>query len=138
MFIGADPMAVLIYELCFSFFVLFKHAKINIYPRLENLLNKLIVTPALHRQHHSDRLDYQNANYGVCLIVWDRMFNTFKLRTLNESHLEYGLEGFFNKKARQAISLMMFPFKSKKLKDKPNNYYPKRRSGDIPSERINE
>ncbi|MBM3762202.1 MAG: sterol desaturase family protein [Acidobacteria bacterium] len=57
---------------------------------LDRLLSLFIVTPSLHRSHHAQDLQHQNANYGITLTLWDRLFRTFKLPAINP---QVGLPG---------------------------------------------
>ncbi len=74
--IGVDAYLVLSIEIIELFFIMFHHANIRV-PK-EDLLSQVIITPSLHRTHHStDRLEH-DSNYGIVLALWDRLFNTRK------------------------------------------------------------
>jgi sterol desaturase/sphingolipid hydroxylase (fatty acid hydroxylase superfamily) len=74
--IGVNAYVVLSIEIIELFFIFFHHANISV-PN-EKLLSQLIITPSLHRTHHSTLRAEHDSNYGIVLSIWDRMFNTRK------------------------------------------------------------
>lgn len=74
--IGVDAHVVVICEILRMFFVLFHHANIEI-PG-EKWLSYVIITPSLHRAHHSTLRSEHDSNYGIVLAVWDILFHTRK------------------------------------------------------------
>jgi sterol desaturase/sphingolipid hydroxylase (fatty acid hydroxylase superfamily) len=74
--LGIDKKIVLAYETAYPFFVMFHHANISF--RGEKLLGHLIVTPYLHRVHHSKERKEHDSNYGAILSIWDALLHTKK------------------------------------------------------------
>jgi len=74
--IGVDAYVVLAIEILELFFIFFHHANIS-FPN-EQALSKFIITPSLHRTHHSTLRSEHDSNYGIVFAVWDRIFNTRK------------------------------------------------------------
>lgn len=74
--IGVDAYLVLSIEIFELFFIFFHHANIKI-PK-EQAISKFIITPSLHRTHHSTLRSEHDSNYGIVFAVWDRIFNTRK------------------------------------------------------------
>ncbi len=74
--IGVNAYIVLSIEIIELFFIFFHHSNIRI-PH-EELLSQVIITPSLHRPHHSTLREEHDSNYGIVLSLWDRMFNTRK------------------------------------------------------------
>lgn len=74
--IGATAQVVVICEILRMFFVLFHHANIAI-PG-EKWLSYVIITPSLHRTHHSTLRSEHDSNYGIVLAIWDLVFRTRK------------------------------------------------------------
>ncbi|MEI6707692.1 MAG: sterol desaturase family protein [Methylococcales bacterium] len=72
--IGVNAYVVLSIEIIELFFIFFHHANIRV--PYENILSQLIITPSLHRTHHSTLRAEHDSNYGIVLSIWDRMFNT--------------------------------------------------------------
>lgn len=84
--IGAQAHIVIVCEVVRMFFVLFHHANIA-FPG-ERLLSYLIITPSLHRAHHSTRRSQHDSNFGVVLAIWDMIFGTRKELTPKSFGLE--------------------------------------------------
>lgn len=76
MLLGAPLAAVLAYELVLAAFLLFQHANVRMGARTERVLRALLVTPDMHRTHHSVHRDETDSNYGFVLSVWDRVFRS--------------------------------------------------------------
>lgn len=72
--IGVSAQLVLSIEIIELFFVFFHHANIRV-PR-EETISQFIITPSLHRVHHSTLRNEHDSNYGIVLAVWDRLFAT--------------------------------------------------------------
>lgn len=75
--LGAPALAVIAFEIALNATALFTHANIRLPDRAETRLRRLIVTPALHRIHHSIRPEETDSNFGFTLSLWDRIFGTF-------------------------------------------------------------
>jgi sterol desaturase/sphingolipid hydroxylase (fatty acid hydroxylase superfamily) len=75
--IGALPPAVLLFELLLNLTALFNHGNVRIPGRIDAVVRTLLVTPDMHRVHHSLVAAERNSNYGFCLSVWDRLFGTY-------------------------------------------------------------
>lgn len=74
--IGVDAYLVLSIEIIELFFIFFHHANIRV-PN-EQAISKYIITPYLHRTHHSTIRSEHDSNYGIVLAIWDRIFGTRK------------------------------------------------------------
>ncbi len=76
--LGAPAIAVLIFEVLLNAGAMFSHANLKLPESVERRLSWLIVTPGMHRVHHSaERID-TDSNYGFNLAIWDRIFRTFR------------------------------------------------------------
>jgi sterol desaturase/sphingolipid hydroxylase (fatty acid hydroxylase superfamily) len=75
--IGAPMIAVLIFEITLNATSLFNHSNIKMPLIIDKVLRFMIVTPDMHRVHHSDIPSETNSNYGFNLSVWDRLFATY-------------------------------------------------------------
>ena len=109
--LGADPLSVLIFEILLNGSSIFNHANINIPNKFDKILRFLIVTPDMHRIHHSsDRIEH-DTNFGFALSIWDHMFRTYKLRPeRNHKEMEIGLNWQDEKPDKLGWSLSL-PFK---------------------------
>ena len=76
--IGAPAIAVLIFEVLLNATSMFNHANVRIPSRIDRVLRWLVVTPDMHRVHHSIEARETNSNFGFNLPWWDRLFGTYK------------------------------------------------------------
>ncbi len=74
--IGVDAYLVLVMEAIQSFFIFFHHANITF--ENEQKSSQYIITPYLHRTHHSTLRSEHDSNYGIVLVFWDELFGTRK------------------------------------------------------------
>ncbi|HXF53822.1 MAG TPA: sterol desaturase family protein [Hyphomicrobiaceae bacterium] len=75
--LGASALAVLLFEVILNGCAMFNHANIELPQRVDRLLRLLLVTPDMHRVHHSVRDREHDSNYGFNLSLWDRLFSTY-------------------------------------------------------------
>ena len=75
--LGPALLAVLIFEILLNGMAIFNHANVRLPAALDSFLRKLLITPDVHRVHHSILLHETNSNYGFNLSVWDRLFRTY-------------------------------------------------------------
>jgi sterol desaturase/sphingolipid hydroxylase (fatty acid hydroxylase superfamily) len=76
--LGAPPLAVLVFEVLLNATSLFNHGNIRIPQLLDRVLRWVVVTPDMHRVHHSWHPDETNSNFGFNLPWWDRLLGTYK------------------------------------------------------------
>jgi sterol desaturase/sphingolipid hydroxylase (fatty acid hydroxylase superfamily) len=74
--LGPSALAVLLFEILLSGTALFNHANLALPAWLDRALRLVLVTPDMHRVHHSVRREEHDSNYGFCLSLWDRIFRT--------------------------------------------------------------
>jgi sterol desaturase/sphingolipid hydroxylase (fatty acid hydroxylase superfamily) len=74
---GAPAIAVLLFEVLLNAGAMFNHANLRIPIGIDRVLRLLIVTPDMHRIHHSVLRDETDSNFGFNLSWWDRMFGTY-------------------------------------------------------------
>ncbi len=75
--LGASALAVVIFEIVLNGMAMFNHANLRLPGALEKLLRLFVITPDLHRVHHSVIRAETNSNFGFNLSIWDRIFGTF-------------------------------------------------------------
>ncbi len=75
--LGPAPVAVVLFEVILNACAMFNHANVALPPGLDRVLRTLLVTPDMHRVHHSVVRREHNSNYGFNLSIWDRMFGTY-------------------------------------------------------------
>ncbi len=76
--LGAPVLAVLIFELVLNAMAMFNHSNIRLPLMLDQILRQLLVTPDMHRVHHSVIVKEMNSNYGFNLVIWDKLFSTYR------------------------------------------------------------
>lgn len=76
--IGAPVMAVIVFEITLNATSLFNHGNVFIPKKIDQVLRLLLVTPDMHRVHHSSRREETDSNYGFSLSLWDRIFHTYR------------------------------------------------------------
>lgn len=75
--LGIPPVAVLIFEIILNGMAAFNHANLVLPVRLDRVLRLLLVTPDMHRIHHSILAVERNSNYGFNISFWDRIFRSY-------------------------------------------------------------
>lgn len=87
--LGPAPAAVLAFEVALNATAMFSHANLALPPRVAALVRWVLVTPDMHRVHHSDRREQHDSNYGFCLSVWDRLFGTLRQGDVARTGLQW-------------------------------------------------
>lgn len=91
-FLGAPIVAVILFEILLSMGATFNHANVRLPDTLDRRLRLLLVTPNMHRVHHSDKKTETNSNYGFCLTWWDKLFASYRVKSrLQEDQMVLGL-----------------------------------------------
>jgi sterol desaturase/sphingolipid hydroxylase (fatty acid hydroxylase superfamily) len=75
--LGVPPVAVVVFEIILNAGAMFNHANVALPTWLDRALRVLIVTPDMHRVHHSVRRQEHDSNFGFNLSVWDRLAGTY-------------------------------------------------------------
>jgi sterol desaturase/sphingolipid hydroxylase (fatty acid hydroxylase superfamily) len=75
--LGAPAVLVVIFEAFVNGSAIFNHANLKLPLWLDRILRPIIVTPDMHRVHHSVEVEETNSNYGFALSIWDRLFGTY-------------------------------------------------------------
>jgi len=109
--LGAPPLSVLVFEILLNSTALFNHSNIYIPPALDRIIRLLIVTPDMHRVHHSVILKENNSNYGFTLSWWDRIFGTYQAQPAKGHHeMVIGIPGFLESGNQKLTWLLALPF----------------------------
>jgi sterol desaturase/sphingolipid hydroxylase (fatty acid hydroxylase superfamily) len=109
--LGAPPVAVLIFEVALNATSMFNHSNIRIPKTVDRALRLLVVTPDMHRVHHSVIIQETNSNFGFNLPWWDRLFGTYKDQ-LDKGHTDMviGLAQFRDQRKLSLPRLLILPF----------------------------
>ena len=92
---GEIPWAVVVFEILLNASSVFNHGNVALPERLDHWLRWAIVTPDMHRIHHSTRVVETNSNFGFSLCWWDRLCGTYRVHpALGQTGMEIGLSDY--------------------------------------------
>jgi len=93
--IGPPAVAVMIFEVLLNATAMFNHANVRLPPAADRLLRLFVVTPDMHRVHHSVEEHETNSNFGFNLSLWDRLFRTYKAQPdAGHERMTIGIRGY--------------------------------------------
>jgi len=111
--IGAPAVAVLAFEVILNATAMFNHANARLPESVDRWLRRLVVTPDMHRVHHSVVWRETNSNFGFNLPYWDRLFGTYRAQPAQgHSGMTIGLEVFRAPKDMRLDRMLLQPFGS--------------------------
>jgi sterol desaturase/sphingolipid hydroxylase (fatty acid hydroxylase superfamily) len=90
--LGAPALAVVAFEAVFTVANLLEHGDIRLPEKLEHAVDRVLVTPALHRYHHTRAGAERDHNYGTIFALWDRALGTYRASG-SATHVEVGVPG---------------------------------------------
>lgn len=110
--LGAPPLAVLLFEVALSAGSLFTHADLRLPPAIDRALRWLLVTPDMHRVHHSVHVDETDSNFAFHLSLWDRVFGTYRGQPRDgHAAMAIGLHEFRTPPEQTLPALLLNPFR---------------------------
>lgn len=110
--LGIPAIAVLIFEVLLNATSMFSHSNISIPGRIDRLLRWLVVTPDMHRVHHSILPNETNSNFGFNAPWWDRLFGTYRERpAAGHQDMTIGIEQFRDWDELRLDRMLMQPFR---------------------------
>jgi sterol desaturase/sphingolipid hydroxylase (fatty acid hydroxylase superfamily) len=93
--LGAPALSVLIFEVLLNATSMFNHGNVRIPAGIDRVLRWLVVTPDMHRVHHSILVRETNSNFGFNLPWWDRLFGTYRAQpAAGHEAMTIGIEQF--------------------------------------------
>ena len=109
--LGAPALAVLIFEVILNATAMFNHANVHLPEGLDRWLRLIVVTPDMHRVHHSVIPKETNSNFGFNLPWWDRLFGTYipQPRAGHEG-MTIGIEQFREGRDQRLDRMLIQPF----------------------------
>lgn len=111
--LGPTGFAVILFEIILNGTALFNHANLRLPKKADQALRLIIVTPDMHRVHHSVHKGEHDSNYGFSLSLWDRMFGTYIPQPVKgHDEMTVGLQWQDDQPAKLGWSLLL-PFRSK-------------------------
>lgn len=109
--LGVPPVALLVYEVMDASVTVFSHANVRLPRWIERPLSLLIVTPNVHRVHHSSLQPETDSNYGAVLTIWDRLLCTYRRKSDEAlAAQETGLSEVQDSRSRNPFWLLILPF----------------------------
>lgn len=113
--LGPPVVAVVIFEVLLNATSMFNHANVRLPLALDHLLRLFVVTPDMHRVHHSIEDDETNSNFGFNLPWWDRLFGTYRDRPRGRHEdMTIGIRGFRDPRQVDRLpGMLMLPFRGK-------------------------
>ncbi len=109
--IGIPATAVLVFEIALNATSMFSHSNLRLPPVLDAAMRLLIVTPDMHRVHHSTAMAEMNSNFGFNLSLWDRLFGTYRSDPMVEhTTMPIGLPSYRGEHPTRFLWLLQFPF----------------------------
>lgn len=110
--IGVNPIAVLMFEIILSSCALFNHSNIRIPLEIDKVIRLLLVTPDMHRVHHSVIQTETDSNYGFSISIWDRLFRSY-IAQPQQGHIDMkiGLTEYQHREDVGVSKLLSMPFK---------------------------
>jgi len=108
--LGATPSAFALYRGCSALNGLLEHANVRMPRGLDRLLSLVVVTPNMHKVHHSRFANETNTNYGNICSLFDRLFGTFT-PTERGLVITYGLTGLDDPTTQSTAGLLALPFR---------------------------
>ena len=121
--IGAPAIAVLIFEVLLNATAMFNHANAKLPAALDRTLRWLLVTPDMHRVHHSIAYNETNSNFGFNLPWWDRLFGTYRAQPASgHEAMTIGVDAFRSHEDLRLDRLLVQP-----LRETPGGYAINRR-----------
>lgn len=105
--LGAPVAVALAYEIVLNAMALFTHANLRLPAWLDRSLRRVLVTPDMHRIHHSIIRTEMDSNYGNALSIWDRLFRTYTSRHAGD--LTLGLSDWQDTRPAHLVFTMRLP-----------------------------
>lgn len=114
--LGASPPAVLAFEIVLNSAAMFNHSNITLPPSVERVLRMILVTPDMHRIHHSTSMHEANSNYGFNLAIWDRLFATYTQEpAIGQIMMPIGQDQFRESRDARLHRLLLQPMRNSGL-----------------------
>jgi sterol desaturase/sphingolipid hydroxylase (fatty acid hydroxylase superfamily) len=111
--LGPAAVAVLLFEVLLNGSAMFNHANLALPRRADALLRLVLVTPDMHRVHHSWHRDETDSNYGFCFPWWDRLLGTYRAQPRDgHTGMTIGLTDFRDPRELSVMRLLTQPFRS--------------------------
>jgi len=109
--LGVSAIAVILFEVLLNATSMFNHGNIRLPGRIDRVLRLLVVTPEMHRVHHSVVIKEHNSNFGFNFPWWDRLMGTYQAQPARgHEGMIFGLSQFRNPTRLTLPRLLILPF----------------------------
>ncbi len=112
--LGPPLFAIFLFEIILNGMAMFNHSNLRLPCRWDTCLRTALVTPDMHRVHHSQLYHEHNSNYGFNLSCWDRLFHSYRAQP-EQGHqgIQFGLANWpLARDNRRLLGLLSLPFRS--------------------------
>ena len=110
--LGASALAVLLFEVLLNATSMFNHSNVRMQEGFDGVLRWFIVTPDMHRVHHSILAGETNSNFGFNLPWWDRLFGTYRAQpAAGHEAMTIGIEQFRDPRELGLDRMLLQPFR---------------------------
>ena len=110
--LGIHPLSVIVFEILLNTSSNFNHSNFNFPNWIEKPLRWILITPELHRIHHSTVGSEMNSNFGFSLSLWDRLFFSYRDKSeKNPKTMIIGLDHFRSEENQSFLGLLIQPLK---------------------------
>ena len=111
--LGPPVLSVLIFEIVLNGTSMFNHSNIRLGDRVDRALRRIVVTPDMHRVHHSTDPAETDSNYGFNFAFWDRLFATYaRSPKLGHDGMEIGLAAWRGREPTGLLWSLALPFRA--------------------------
>ncbi len=111
--LGVHPAGVILFEVLLNTASNFNHANMALSEKWDRWIKKLIVTPDMHRIHHSQTPKQTDSNFSFFLSIWDRIFNSYSEVTYTENDaIQLGLKEYLEKSDNRLDQMLINPFQN--------------------------
>jgi sterol desaturase/sphingolipid hydroxylase (fatty acid hydroxylase superfamily) len=125
--LGAPAVSVLVFEVILNATSMFNHGDVFVSAQLDRFLRSIVVTPDMHRVHHSAVRNETNSNFGFNLPWWDRLLGTYRAQpAAGHEGMTIGLDAFRDPAQLRLDRMLLQPFVG------PAGTYPINRRGKAP------
>jgi sterol desaturase/sphingolipid hydroxylase (fatty acid hydroxylase superfamily) len=112
--LGAPALAVVIFEVTLNATSMFSHSNLRIPPRVDCILRWFLVTPDMHRVHHSILPHETNSNFGFNAPWWDRLFGTYRAQPgAGHEAMTIGIDDFRDLRELWIRRMLLQPFRGR-------------------------
>ncbi len=111
--IGGNPGAIILFEILLNGAATFNHSNVRIPDKVDNILRWLLITPDMHRIHHSAEPAETDSNYGFSVSWWDRLCKTYVASPKQpQTSMSIGLNAFRKQDELGFVECLLIPFKA--------------------------